>query len=463
MELKRTGIYLECLYTEADEALKDQFAAHLEVLRKADFIDGIHYQSIKEYPGITSERLENTDIYIFLVSADLLASDFMQSIKLKEILQLHEADFLELVLVSLRPCDLEESIFSEFKLLPDDDEAVVSEHWHNADQAFLAVADELKQIAQERKSEKSELEGDWQLTKGSRSLVTYDRFLKSHPDSKYSSQAREEKDRIREEQLWIKVTRNNNMDTLLKYLQQAPLQKYQDEALERIIAIRKDEEAVWKDARGSQELAFYMEYRQRFPKGKHTAEAEQWIENFMLTPFDYNSRRLRPQVHYLKKLALEELKPKEYLSMDMSVRYVEHTKKILKKTVSTLKARVSLFQMLAYSLVFGMILLVLMVYYYTGPEKINIPTLIRYFIPIAIVSMIATTMMGIVQLMQRDIKKCKSELENLERAKVMLETSYILHDKRSITRVLRELFESEKWSNEINQKAIQDYFGLGRN
>ena len=463
MTSNNTGIYLECLYTEADESLKDRFAAHLEVLRKAGFIDGIHYQHIKEYPGIESDRLAHTDIYIFLVSADLLASEFMQSIKLKEILDLNDANFLELVLVLLRPCDLEQSIFSEADFFPNNNEAVISEYWHNADQAFLAVADELKVIAEDRRVAKGELEGDWKRTQGSRNVKVYDNFLKNHPDSKYSPQARDEKDLIREEQLWVKVSRNSNMDTLFKYLQQAPLQDYREEALDRIIQIRKDEETSWKDAKNSEEVAFYMEYRQRFPEGTHVSEAEQWIEDFMLTPFDYNEQQICSQRHYLKKLALEELNPKEYLSMDMCVRYVEYTKKVLKKAVATLKGRVSILQMLAYTLVFGMIVFVLLWYYYTGPDEIDIPTLIRYFIPIALVSMIATTIMGITQMMQRDLERCKAELEDLERTKVMLEISFILHDKRTISRVLKELFASEEWSNAINRKEIQDYFGLGKN
>ncbi len=460
MSASTAGIYLECLYSEADAALKDIFMAHVEVLRQAGFIDGVHYVPTSDYPKITEERLEHTDIFVLLVSADMLASNFMQSLKFQAIVQRDEADALELMMVLLRPCDLENSPLSEFEMLPRQDEPVISEHWHNADQAFLAIADELKIVSQERRATKSELERDWAVTQGSKSIMTYNNFLQKHTDSKYSPIAQEEKDRIREEQLWVKVERDGNMNNLLSYLQKAPLQLRREEALQRIIDLRKDEEVIWKDAKKNKELAFFMDYKRRFPRGAHSEQANMFIENFLLTPFDYTDRKLNTEAYYLQKLALEELSPKEYLSMDMIVQYTEYSRRVLKGMISTLSSRASLMTMLAYGAVGVVILLMCLQYYFVPPKVITIPSLIRFIIPIVVVSLVATTILNIGQVIQRDALICREELDNLKRKKVMLQTAFILHDKRTISEMLKELLEIERRSTKIHQKQLRDYFGL---
>ncbi len=460
MSAATAGIYLECLYTEADEALKNTFAPHLEVLRKAGFIDGIHYTPLLEYPKLTEDRLEHTDIFIILISADLLASEFMQSIKLQNILHRDEAHALELIPILLRECDLEHSIFDAFELLPTENKAVVSEHWHNPDQAFLAIGDELKIITQERRSTKTELEKDWAVTQGSRSLMTYDTFLEKHTDSKYSPIAQEEKDQIREEQLWVKVERDSNMSTLLNYLQKAPLQAYRDEALERIIALRQDEEIVWKDAKKNNELAFFMDYKRRFPKGAHRDQADFFIENFLLTPFDYNEKKLKTEGYYLQKLALEELSTKEYLSMDMIVQYTEYSRRVLKKMIGTLGGQASLLSMIAYGIVGIVVILMCLQYYFVPPSEITVPSLIRFIIPIVLSSLVATTILNVSNVIARDALICKEELDSLKRKKVMLQTAFILHDKRTISSLLKSLLEIEQRSSNIHKKQLRDYFGL---
>ncbi|MEM9991315.1 MAG: hypothetical protein AAF738_06085, partial [Bacteroidota bacterium] len=440
MASNNTNIHLECMYAATDEVLQVQLAAHLDQLRQDSIIDSIHYQLLQNYQAIEAERLEQTDIYLILVSADFLATDFMPSMKRKELMELQQSDALRMILVRLRPCHIEESLWKGVPQLPENGEPITGEHWHNTDKGLMTVVNSIKKIAQERRTWKEQLENDWARTKNSKKAASFGQFLKNYPQSRYNAEAATQKAHLEEEGLWEKVTRTGNMDNLFKYLQQAPLQEYREEALERILDIREDEEVAWKDAQNNQELAFYMDYRRRFPTGKHLEETDDWIDNFMLTPFNYTENSLKLEQFYLQKRALEQLNPKEYLTMESCIRYTERTKKALKKIIATLRARIGLFQIIAAIALTLPIVGSALVYFYFGPEKVTLPALIRYFIPSILGSLVAMTIMGIVQGMQKDLATSKAELDGLAQTKVLLQLLFILHDKRGIFDMLTDLF-----------------------
>ena len=108
-------------YSHADENLRDALAAHLSVLRRNGLITEWHDRRIM--PGSTlsgsiGTSLDEADIVLLLVSADLLNSDYCWDVEMKRALERHEMGSAIVVPVILRTVDWSETPFGDLLALP---------------------------------------------------------------------------------------------------------------------------------------------------------------------------------------------------------------------------------------------------------------------------------------------------------------------------------------------------------
>src|SRR5947209_9791837 len=134
-------------YAHEDDSLRQQLETHLSLLRRQGLISEWHDGEIlpgAEWNREIDEQLEGASIILLLISADFLASDYCYDKEMKRALERHQRGEARVIPIILRPCDWHTSPFAYLQCLPRGGKAVTT--WQNQDEAFLTIAEELRQI-----------------------------------------------------------------------------------------------------------------------------------------------------------------------------------------------------------------------------------------------------------------------------------------------------------------------------
>lgn len=128
-------------YSHRDEALRDELAKHLSILKRQGIINGWHDRQItagSEWAGQIDDHLNAAQVILLLISPDFIASDYCYDIELTQAMQRHEAREACVVPVILRPVDWQGAPFGKLQALPKNAKPITS--WENTDEAFMDVA-----------------------------------------------------------------------------------------------------------------------------------------------------------------------------------------------------------------------------------------------------------------------------------------------------------------------------------
>src|SRR6266568_4258284 len=148
---KRTPLSVFISYAHEDELLRQQLEDHLSLLRRQGLVADWHDRQIM--PGAAwaqeiDEHLEAVSIILLLISASFLASDYCYEIEMQRALEYHKRGKARVIPIILRPCDWRKSPFAHLQCLPRDGKAVTI--WQNSDEAFLTVAQGLRQVIEQQ-------------------------------------------------------------------------------------------------------------------------------------------------------------------------------------------------------------------------------------------------------------------------------------------------------------------------
>jgi tetratricopeptide (TPR) repeat protein len=139
-------------YSHRDEALRDELAKHLDILRRQGVISTWHDRCItagREWAGEIDRELETADVILLLISVDFLSSDYINDVELTRAMARHEAQSALVIPVILRPCRWQRGAFAKLQALPTNGEPVTSGKWASQDDAFLVVAQGIERAAEE--------------------------------------------------------------------------------------------------------------------------------------------------------------------------------------------------------------------------------------------------------------------------------------------------------------------------
>ena len=140
-------------YAHEDEALRDELAKHLNILKRQGMIATWHDRRIEpgeEWAGKIAENLKIADLILLLVSADFLDSDYIQDVELQHALARHQNNTAQVIPIILRDCLWRQSAFAQLQALPTDGHPIVSDRWHNRDAAWLDVVEGIFDIIQKQ-------------------------------------------------------------------------------------------------------------------------------------------------------------------------------------------------------------------------------------------------------------------------------------------------------------------------
>lgn len=132
-------------YSHIDESFRLELETHLALLKRKDVIET--WSDRKIIPGEKwgteiDNNLNESNIILFLISADFIASDYCYDIEASAAIAMHAQGRATLIPIIIRPTDWQESPFGIHQALPKDAKAITN--WQNRDEAWLNVIAGLK-------------------------------------------------------------------------------------------------------------------------------------------------------------------------------------------------------------------------------------------------------------------------------------------------------------------------------
>lgn len=134
-------------YSHADEKVLDRLHKHLAVLQRDGNLST--WSDHKLLPGAKfgseiSAALENSGLFLALVSPDYLASNYCYEKEFEHALRMADAGKIRIVPIVIEPCDWQASPLGQFVALPKDGKPV--SEWTNQNNAFLDIVTGLRRL-----------------------------------------------------------------------------------------------------------------------------------------------------------------------------------------------------------------------------------------------------------------------------------------------------------------------------
>ncbi|UBF29271.1 AAA-like domain-containing protein [Kovacikia minuta CCNUW1] len=136
-------------YSHRDEALRDELAKHLSIMKRQGVIKAWHDRQItagSEWAGDIDAHLNSAQVILLLISADFLASDYCYDIELTQAMVRHEAREACVIPIILKPVDWHGAPFGKLQALPKNAQPITT--WANTDEAFLNVAQGIRKAVE---------------------------------------------------------------------------------------------------------------------------------------------------------------------------------------------------------------------------------------------------------------------------------------------------------------------------
>lgn len=134
-------------YAREDRLWVDSLEKHLSSLKRQGLISS--WSDSQILPGqnwndnILTE-LRSADIIIFMLSADFIASEFINENEVPEAMEQNRQKGAKIIPVVLRPCDWSREPYNQFQALPDN--ALPITKWADQDEAFMSVVKGLSKL-----------------------------------------------------------------------------------------------------------------------------------------------------------------------------------------------------------------------------------------------------------------------------------------------------------------------------
>ncbi|MEH2003729.1 toll/interleukin-1 receptor domain-containing protein [Nostoc sp.] len=137
-------------YSHKDEALRDELATHLSMMKRQGVIEAWHDREISagsEWANAIDDNLEVADIILLLVSANFLASDYCYDKEMTRAMERHQTREARVIPIILKPSDWNGAPFGKLQALPKNAKPVTT--WQDQDEAFLNVAQGIRRVVED--------------------------------------------------------------------------------------------------------------------------------------------------------------------------------------------------------------------------------------------------------------------------------------------------------------------------
>lgn len=114
-------------YSRRDSNFFEELAVHLKVLQRKGTIKLWHEGRVRagdEWEQVIRLQIKQADIFILLVSADFLSSDFMWEQEFDQVLKRHQQGEAVVIPIIIRPCTWTDSPIGSLQVMPTDGKPV---------------------------------------------------------------------------------------------------------------------------------------------------------------------------------------------------------------------------------------------------------------------------------------------------------------------------------------------------
>jgi WD40 repeat protein/predicted negative regulator of RcsB-dependent stress response len=136
-------------YAHEDEQLKEELIKHLSEWKRQDLISPWHHRDISagtEWQREIDTHLRTAQIILLLISPDFMASDYCNSIEVKQAMERYASGDIEIIPILLRPVEWKDAPFGTLPAFPQGSKPVTL--WASQDEAFRLVAAQIKTVVE---------------------------------------------------------------------------------------------------------------------------------------------------------------------------------------------------------------------------------------------------------------------------------------------------------------------------
>ncbi|KLN60799.1 hypothetical protein WH96_10010 [Kiloniella spongiae] len=137
-------------YSHKDASVLERLHTHLAPLKRDKIIETWYDRDIlagSDLDNEISNKLNNSELFLLLISPDFLASDYCYNKEMHVALEKHQTGKARVIPIIIEPCDWLTSPLRALKALPRD--GIPVSDWINPNTAFLDITKELRSLAQE--------------------------------------------------------------------------------------------------------------------------------------------------------------------------------------------------------------------------------------------------------------------------------------------------------------------------
>lgn len=141
------GVRVFISYTRVDEEFKEKLRKHFTGLINQNLVRLWHDGLIapgEEWDEAIKKNLDEADYVFFLISADFMASDYINRVEIKRAIQRHDEGKTTIIPIIVRDCDHASLPILKFQALPSNAKAIVN--WRPHDKAYLDIVKKFKAI-----------------------------------------------------------------------------------------------------------------------------------------------------------------------------------------------------------------------------------------------------------------------------------------------------------------------------
>jgi hypothetical protein len=142
-------------YARNDVTFFEELSAHLSLLQRKGVINFWHEGRIRAgdaWADVIESQVQQAEIFILLVSADFLSSEFVWGHELPALLERQRKGKARIIPVIIRPCLWQESPIAALKIFPTDGKPVSGSP--NPDRAWVSLARYVEEVARDLRSAK---------------------------------------------------------------------------------------------------------------------------------------------------------------------------------------------------------------------------------------------------------------------------------------------------------------------
>ncbi len=149
MDIRKKSIKVVCCYAHEDHKFLLKLNAHLASLQREEYITlwaDINISPGTEWKRELHSRLDQAQVILLLVSAFFIASDYCYNQEMKHALRRHQRGEARVIPIILSPVMWKVTSLGRLQALPRDAKPLTT--WPNEDEAFVNVAEGIRQIVE---------------------------------------------------------------------------------------------------------------------------------------------------------------------------------------------------------------------------------------------------------------------------------------------------------------------------